>query len=107
MPLWKLSPLWMKLWKLWITPGRRRFHPTPLGRGESGGRPFSVGGRDPRWSLHAPQRRASIDGVSFPDVPTVTVADVPPIGPEVVLLDVHKAGERDLGHDGDASAKIC
>ncbi|GAA3513112.1 hypothetical protein ACWDT5_07875 [Rhodococcus aetherivorans] len=45
--------------------------------------------------------------MSFPDVPTVTVADVPPIGPEVVLLDVRKAGERDLGHDGDASAKIC
>ncbi|MGV9945684.1 hypothetical protein [Rhodococcus aetherivorans] len=45
--------------------------------------------------------------MSFPDVPTVTVADVPPIGPEVVLLDVRTAGERDLGHDGDASAKIC
>lgn len=84
------------------------FSPDPAGTGRIGRAALlRGGGRDPRWSLHAPQRRASIDGVSFPDVPTVTVADVPPIGPEVVLLDVRKAGERDLGHDGDASAKIC
>lgn len=31
-------------------------------------------------------------------MPTVTVSDVPPIGPEVVLLDVRETDEWDLGH---------
>lgn len=51
-----------------------------------------------RCSLHTPRRRASIDDVSFSDVPTVTVSDVPPIGPDVVLLDVRESDEWDLGH---------
>ncbi|AUM19375.1 rhodanese-like domain-containing protein [Rhodococcus ruber] len=36
--------------------------------------------------------------MSFSDVPTVTVSDVPPIGPDVVLLDVRESDEWDLGH---------
>ncbi|AXY49871.1 hypothetical protein YT1_0414 [Rhodococcus ruber] len=30
MRLWKLCLLWMKLWKLWITPARRHFHAAPV-----------------------------------------------------------------------------
>ncbi|MGW0025631.1 rhodanese-like domain-containing protein [Rhodococcus sp. NPDC003383] len=36
--------------------------------------------------------------MSFSDVPTVSVDDVPEIGDGVVLLDVREADEWDLGH---------
>lgn len=42
--------------------------------------------------------RATIDDVSFSDVPTVSVDDVPEAGDGVVLLDVREVDEWNLGH---------
>ncbi len=42
--------------------------------------------------------RATIDDVSFSDVPTVSVADVPEAGDGVVILDVREADEWNSGH---------
>lgn len=79
----------MNLWKLWITPARGVVARHP---------PMRRDGGDAYTSCHRATPRATIGSVSFSDVPTVSVDEVPDPSETAVLLDVREDDEWALGH---------